>query len=61
MNFINLCIKSKNACKNINKTIFLEFWYLKKCYVFFMSCIFYYYYLCKCDFYLRDLTIYNLK
>ena len=30
MNFINLCIKSKNTCKNMNKTIFFLILVFKK-------------------------------
>jgi len=40
--FNKLVIKYKNACKDINKTIFLEFWYLKM-----LNHVMYYFYLCK--------------
>ena len=60
--FHKLIIKSKNTCKYINKTIFLEFLYLKMLsHALYCFC---YYYLSKYDFiylFLRDLTISNLK
>ena len=54
--FHKLVIKSKNVCKDIKKkTIFLDFLYLR---MLNHAMYFYYYYLCKCDFF-RDLAICN--
>lgn len=61
MDFINWLLNPKNACKDIKKTIFLDFLYLRilnhVVYFFiiiiYANIIFFYF--------LRDLVIYNLK
>jgi hypothetical protein len=48
--FYQLVMKSKNAFKDINKTIFLEFLYLRML-NYAMHVLFYFYYLCKYDYF----------
>jgi len=54
--FHKLVIKSKNTYENINKTIFLEFLYLRM-----LNHAMFFYYLCKYDLFIylfRDLAIF---